>query len=146
MFDSRGVQGAAAEPHNYTVIDLLHHFFDITILLLDSIIIIVVVVVVVVALFIRFYLRRRRRQHSASGLERLDLGLGHLEHVLAQMLDALHLRDALGGHLCVHLSLRGKHLTSHKGEFIGPLEEVLKGFAELEAGFKDCAAAENVQA
>jgi hypothetical protein len=90
------------------------------------------------------HLNLPRRQLSAIRLHRLKLRILHIKHVFTQMLHALHNRLAID--LLAHSGARrfAVHFVGYEGELVGPLEEDVEGGFELEDGFEDGAAAEDV--
>jgi len=108
----------------------------------------IIILILILAPTIRLPHRNIPRRHNpAIRLHSLDLRLGHLIHVLAQMFYILHLgfalyrRSLLGRSLCFT-----EHFVGDEGELVGALEEDVEGGFELEDGFEDGAAAEDVEA
>lgn len=120
-----------------TLSDLLHPLL-LTIRILNRILVILIV--------FRIHLHSKRRQHAPTSLERLDFSFSHLEYILTQMFNSFHYRDRGLRDTGFDFSVCGDHFSGDEGEFVRALEEQGKGFAELEAGFEDCAAAEDVEA
>jgi hypothetical protein len=91
-----------------------------------------------------YHLDLPRRQLSAIRLHRLELRILHIEHVLAQMLHALH--DRLALNFLAHSGTRrfAVHFVGYERELVGPLEEDVEGGFELEDGFEDRATTEDV--
>ena len=94
-------------------------------------------------LFILLPHLRSRRQHITSFLDSLDLGIRHLKDVLSEMLHALHDCHILSS--ITDGACSGIHLARHKLELCGLGEEFFERGAELEAGFEERAAAEDIQ-
>jgi hypothetical protein len=90
-----------------------------------------------------------RRELPALRLERIDLGCRDAPHVLGEVLVSCHndLAVDVGSRVRVgDGALRfAKHLVCHERELVGTREEDVEGGLELEDGFEDAAAAENVQ-
>lgn len=94
------------------------------------------------------HLRRRTRHNAAICLDSFDLCFRHFIHVLTQVLYILHLGFTRDGSSCrVDGTLRlAEHLVGDEFEFVRALEEDVEGGFELEDGFEDGAAAEDVEA